>query len=90
MALLHIEFGIMQNKLANAVLLGGLFLTGIFITPQYSSEPIDLPKLFILLVTGFGLAGYVIFLLIKKTSLLKLPSYGFMKIGYVGFSFDIG
>ena len=48
------------EKVLSALLLAGTFITSIFISPSVSLEPIDQPKLLILVVTGFAALGLLL------------------------------
>jgi O-antigen ligase len=48
-----------NQRIIQWTLITGSFLTAIFITPSFSYEPVDLPKMFVLLPIAFSLIGYV-------------------------------
>ena len=49
-----------ESPLARYILLSVAPVVGIFITPSYSTEPVDLPKMFALIVLSFALFGGVL------------------------------
>ena len=63
-----------ENKLAEFLAILAPIAITLFITPSYSSEPVDLPKLFLLLPFGFLLLGLTAHLIINKFKTVnKLP-----------------
>ena len=49
-----------ETRLIQWVLTLGVAATSIYITPNFSSDPINMPKMFLLVITGFFLFGFAL------------------------------
>ena len=69
-----------EKKIMQWVLALGIAATSLYITPAYSNDPINVPKMFLLVLTGFFLFGFVInnlksLLIINKPAAIALSLF---------------